>query len=497
VIRSSALLIGLAMAVLAAGVLASSLALVYVSIGLSILAAALLTIGVFLRREEIFGAAATVQRGVPSSQPAADVAIVPARADGRAWPGRDDRGAGEQSARPAAGRDRPPAAPGGREPAGPEPAVARAAASTDGELGWPEKTEPEKTEREEAAPGRGRDEVAASWEDRQEAAPWEDGQEAAPWEDGQEAAPWEDRDTAASGRDHDATAAGWPMGFRVPPFGDRQVVTPGSATSPPAGDELGERSGEELADGGKQGPAHPAWPATAGPRAMGTGAVRPGDLFRPSHARVPEDTRDAAGTGEATVAAREASAAEVSAAEVASAAEEASTAEGSAAEDGAHGGAEDGSPAAVHAEEAGAEELRAEEVGAEDGGTAEHGDEPKDEVPAEDSGREPDADSSDEGAPATVLAGEPEAGEGSGAPEPAGQDQEPDRPGTAEREDSGATSLEGEVTIVPGVSRYHRRRCILIRFLSDGDLETMTRGRAEAAGCVPCKACQPDKAVPG
>jgi hypothetical protein len=55
--------------------------------------------------------------------------------------------------------------------------------------------------------------------------------------------------------------------------------------------------------------------------------------------------------------------------------------------------------------------------------------------------------------------------------------------------------MDGEVTVVPGVSRYHRRGCILIRFLSDGDLEVMTRGRAEAAGSVACKACQPDKPV--
>jgi hypothetical protein len=55
--------------------------------------------------------------------------------------------------------------------------------------------------------------------------------------------------------------------------------------------------------------------------------------------------------------------------------------------------------------------------------------------------------------------------------------------------------MDGEVTVVPGVSRYHRRGCILIRFLSDGDLEIMTRARAEAAGSVACKACQPDKPV--
>jgi hypothetical protein len=49
------------------------------------------------------------------------------------------------------------------------------------------------------------------------------------------------------------------------------------------------------------------------------------------------------------------------------------------------------------------------------------------------------------------------------------------------------------VTIVPGVPRYHRRECILIRFLTDDDLETATRQAAKDSGCVPCKACQPDK----
>jgi hypothetical protein len=62
--------------------------------------------------------------------------------------------------------------------------------------------------------------------------------------------------------------------------------------------------------------------------------------------------------------------------------------------------------------------------------------------------------------------------------------------------DGGGAPLDEEVTIVPGVARYHRRGCILIRFLSDGDLEAMTRREAEAAGSVPCKACQPDKANP-
>jgi hypothetical protein len=33
----------------------------------------------------------------------------------------------------------------------------------------------------------------------------------------------------------------------------------------------------------------------------------------------------------------------------------------------------------------------------------------------------------------------------------------------------------------------------LIRFLGADDLEIMTREAAEAANCVPCRACRPDK----
>jgi len=50
-----------------------------------------------------------------------------------------------------------------------------------------------------------------------------------------------------------------------------------------------------------------------------------------------------------------------------------------------------------------------------------------------------------------------------------------------------------EVTIVPGIARYHRGGCILIRFLGPEDLESMTIREAEQAGCVPCKACQPEQ----
>jgi hypothetical protein len=68
---------------------------------------------------------------------------------------------------------------------------------------------------------------------------------------------------------------------------------------------------------------------------------------------------------------------------------------------------------------------------------------------------------------------------------PAETGDEPEKPA--------AISASVDVTVVPGVARYHRSECILIRFLGPDDLDIMTRQVAEADGCVPCRACQPDK----
>ena len=47
--------------------------------------------------------------------------------------------------------------------------------------------------------------------------------------------------------------------------------------------------------------------------------------------------------------------------------------------------------------------------------------------------------------------------------------------------------------MVPGVARYHRSECILIRFLGQGDLEIMSKQEAVAASLLACRACQPDQ----
>jgi len=72
-------------------------------------------------------------------------------------------------------------------------------------------------------------------------------------------------------------------------------------------------------------------------------------------------------------------------------------------------------------------------------------------------------------------------------PEPANQAEPP-----AEPEPAGP-DLNLEVTVVPGVPRYHNAQCILIRFMGENDLEKMTLGAAREIGCTPCRACLPDQ----
>jgi len=94
----------------------------------------------------------------------------------------------------------------------------------------------------------------------------------------------------------------------------------------------------------------------------------------------------------------------------------------------------------------------------------------------------------------------PEAGSGTRTgqtgPAPAQDDDEHGAatPSGAEKSGAAAPATDGNaVVIVPGVARYHRTGCILIRFLGGDDLETLTAQAAEAKGCAPCRACEPDK----
>src|SRR5262249_61379898 len=106
-IRSSALLTAVAIAVLVAGVSAANLALIYVSIAVSILAAITLAVGVLLRRRELFGeTGAAPQRDQPgwaAPKAARPVPVTPAP---------DDRVTADRGGR------REDTRPGGQQPGG-------------------------------------------------------------------------------------------------------------------------------------------------------------------------------------------------------------------------------------------------------------------------------------------------------------------------------------------------------------------------------------------
>jgi hypothetical protein len=66
-------------------------------------------------------------------------------------------------------------------------------------------------------------------------------------------------------------------------------------------------------------------------------------------------------------------------------------------------------------------------------------------------------------------------------------------PGETDRpKDDDTRSPDQPVTVVPGVPRYHRSDCILIRFMGESDLQKMPVEAAKETGCTPCRACHPD-----
>jgi len=104
------------------------------------------------------------------------------------------------------------------------------------------------------------------------------------------------------------------------------------------------------------------------------------------------------------------------------------------------------------------------------------------------------APASPESAPAPAAASpQPDAGP---EPAPAAAGPEPDAaPAAADAAPVGPDPQipQTVVTVVPGVPRYHNASCMLIRFMGESDLETMTLAAAIQTGLTPCRACLPDQ----
>jgi hypothetical protein len=345
----------------------------------------------------------------------------------------------------------------------------------------------------------------------------------------------------------------------------------------PVGDEFRDRVSEEFVDSGSQDPVRPAWPATAGPRAMGTGSAArhtPGQTgdkpeeAGPAESRQPQPVRwdgdviprppvpsdeeheqgeqpvgaeaeapwdrvvppyvdDLGRRGQQREPERQPAGPDAPDDHAARTGEAVGPAAGSAwsawssARAGDQGtGADAGEPGrdsadrdTAHDEPAVMQAAAGAAAGTEMGAAGETGDRVSEAGVQGDAAVDETADRAGAGGAAPGAA-EPSAAAGLGetagstaeaepgsahgaadTSEPAGAGDAGDvgESGAPGADADGSSSLDDQVTVVPGVPRYHRRGCILIRFLSDGDLETTTRRAAEAAGSVPCKACQPDK----
>ncbi|MDN3350985.1 hypothetical protein [Actinomadura sp. DC4] len=95
-----------------------------------------------------------------------------------------------------------------------------------------------------------------------------------------------------------------------------------------------------------------------------------------------------------------------------------------------------------------------------------------------------------------LVADEPEPEPAVEEPEPAPEPEAAEETPPAEEQDEPAAHSDLPfVRILSGTKRYHRPDCALIEDIADDadDLETLSPAAAKERGCTPCLVCQPDK----
>ena len=494
-IKTSALLVLVAIGLLVAGVLASSLLMVYVSIGVCAAAALLLAVGVLSHWSEIFGRREPRPSGMPESWSAPQMQVsapVLASAQAAGPQVQGAQGAGTRAPGPPAREDRRSrrGAATGRPTAHPVEVVtpqAEFAVPGPGDDLW------ERVEEELGSPGK-RDTGALSWPATEVPVLGEPADE-----------PEEARPPGVPPAGSSAWVWGQGAGWQPPETPDDAWPPPAAAFagSPPArpepatADTDGSAAGEHVDRSDQETPRPepkseaPAGPARAADEAApeSVGEVSEQD---PEAAPAKRDTWDERprwiiSVGDAAPARP-----------VPDNAVSVPPSEGTAtAAEPAAGQPAAGKPEA--AETKAPEAKAAETKGAESKGAQPEATRPAVAVPAgqeapakalagqEPASREPAVDVPPaEEPPAEQPPAEQPAAKEPVAEEPA--DAEPAADGPAEKPAPGRI----EVTVVPGVARYHRSGCILIRFLGAGDLEIMTRQEADEAKFAACRACQPD-----
>ena len=488
-IKASALLAALAIGLLVAGVLASSLLMVYVSIGVCAVAALILAVGILTHWSEIFGGGESRPASVPESWSAPQVQVsTPVLASAQAsgtqvtgspaagTAGREDRRLPREDA-----GDRPPAPP---VDVGRAPAEVPVAGSGD-DL-W------ERVDEELGSAGK-RDTGALSWPGIELPLPPEppgsSGKAVPPETVGPQAAP-------------PAGAKAWVWG---PGVGWQPSAAPDPTAWPPPA----------AAFAGPLAPPKTATPDTATPDtgSPDTGSPEPAspdadraDADRADANRPGPDTPDSGSPGSADAGPTAEEAAEPGPdAAAAGPAQDADKSSPGLTDDGAAPGSpEDGAAGSALEEGAAGSDP-------EDGAA---GSDPEDETGQPDSGPDrpqwiislPGHESPPADLPTQAVETQTPAiaGKDAAVAAPAAQEtpaEEPEaQPSTGRVEEPEAEEPEAqpstgrvEVTVVPGVARYHRRGCILIRFLGADDLEIMTRQEAEEVKFMACRACQPDQ----
>lgn len=470
-IRFSAALVVVAIGILIGGVATSSLPLVYVAIGVSVLALAVLATGVALKKDELFGedarsaASGTQAQAGQHDQPVAQVAQpgpagwqVPAAAEGSVFSREDVFSGASRGQVPSAWGSSP-------RPAGPDSPWEQASGT-----GQPRDTE-----------------WAQGGSPRPGAWPSEPDFPAAP---------------AAAAPSPGKTAPRRPP---APPTRADPVLPWADAL--PTRVDIGKVKPPEPAPSWREDvddePAAPLAPAPADvqPPAAATQRVSTADVIPGPQPATGEEPTDA-GTGEPVTGEAEHGQAvsdQAIADEAASAGE--ATADGGAAADESLpvatpqpdveslSGAE--SPSGVEPlpdarEPSRDQPLPTDEPPPADDAVPAEEPRPADEVALAEDEPLPDGGSllaTGEPSEAEVL---PEAEE---AEEPA--DDEPVAEGTPSAADQ-ASAGGKSVTVVPGVPRYHDQDCFLIEFLPADELRQMTVHEAEKTGCTPCGACQPE-----
>jgi hypothetical protein len=509
VIRFSAALVAVAIGVLIGGIATSKLLLVYIAIVVSAVALVALAVGVMLRREELFGegqglkgqelapaaagagpvlqartgeSAGESQHKVPAG---AHVAPPPpfqgaaggyAAFGGTAQAASSSAGAGSSAARTAA------AGPG--RPAEPVPPWDASAARGPRSSPTPDWMHSGQDERAASAAGGAGGRAPSAWQDTKSAGTQggRAGGRGVPDADAQpaEKAPrsWAAPSSPPVSADAPAVKPGAGSGSAAPSWFDRlggqagapPTVAAPTVASPPVSGATG--AGDAASGDAGAGDEDDDWPTRyswlddetdEGGEAAETVATPVVGAEPEGKSPVPAGT--AAGTGPADVATGTTADAGASAAEtVATPTKDAGTAD---AADGA-----DGDPANAAA----AEEPDADIIAFPGPGEPGPGSDP-----------DPDADPDNGHDGLAGESGADDAAEAGRAAAASESGSEP--PVTAEVDTAPGTDL---VTVVPGVPRYHRTDCVLIRFMPEGDVQKQSVAAARDAGCTPCAACQPE-----